>query len=562
MRRLVNFHIGTKIYSVVGLLSIVSICIAGLALSAMATYNQQVAEMQNASQRAFIGEQINTMIYAVVMDSRGVYMARDRAEAEKFGNPLIKNLRVIEKLMQTWQELLPEARKHETGKAWDNVKKFVEYRSETVRLGVESGSSAAREFGDNDANRANRQSLNKEIQTLAESTNAEITQLKNALDGYYSTKMIELVALTAIGVLASFGLSMMTVIGFITRPIAALTQVMKQLAGGSSDVIVPGADRGDELGDMSRAVLVFQEGMAKTQELEEAKRAEEAAAESRRVGLEKLINDFGVDVDGVVQAVASSASEMRGTAESLSATAEETAQQTTAVAAAAEEASSNVQTVASAAEELHASIAEIGRQVARSAEIADKAVSETAHTDTNVAALAAAAQKIGEVVQLIQDIASQTNLLALNATIEAARAGEAGKGFAVVASEVKSLATQTAKATEEIAGQINAIQSATGSVVSAIRGIGTTITEMSEIATAIASAIEEQGAATREIAGNVQQAAAGTNEVSSNIATVTAATSENGAAASQVLETATALAQQADTLRQRVDQFVGAVRVA
>ncbi len=159
MRRLVNFHIGTKIYSVVGLLSVVSICIAGLALSAMATYNRQVAEMQNASQRAFIGEQINTMIYAVVMDSRGVYMARDRAEAEKFGNPLIKNLRVIEKLMQAWQELLPEARKHETDKAWDNVKKFVEYRSETVRLGVESGSSAAREFGDNDVNRANRQSL-------------------------------------------------------------------------------------------------------------------------------------------------------------------------------------------------------------------------------------------------------------------------------------------------------------------------------------------------------------------------------------------------------------------
>jgi methyl-accepting chemotaxis protein len=562
VHRLVNLHIGTKIYSVVGLLSVVSICIAGLALSAMHTFNRQVGEVESASQRAFVGEQINSMIYAVVMDSRGVYMARDHAEAEKFGVPLIKNLHEIERLMKAWQDLLPAERKHETDKASDNLKKFVEFRSETVRRGIEIDGPAAREYGDNDLNRANRQSLNKEIQSLAEANNAELVALKSAIAAHYDGKMIQLVALTVIGVLLSFGLSMLTVIGFITRPIAALTRVMKQLAGGASDVEVPGTSRGDEIGEMSRAVLVFQESMVKAQTLEEVRRNDEAARETHRTTLETLIQDFGTDVDDVVQAVAGSAGEMKATAESLSTTAEETALQTTAVAAAAEEASSNVQTVAAAAEELHASIAEIGRQVAHSADIAGKAVGETKQADANVAALAAAAQKIGEVVQLIQDIASQTNLLALNATIEAARAGEAGKGFAVVASEVKSLATQTAKATEEIAAQIHAIQDATGSVVTAIRGIDTTITEMSEIATAIASAIEEQGAATREIAGNVQQAAAGTNEVSSNIATVTAATSENGAAASQMLENATALSQQADALRQRVDRFVGAVRAA
>jgi methyl-accepting chemotaxis protein len=562
VHRLVNLQIGTKIYSAVGLLSVVSICIAGLALLAVQTFNRQVGEVQSASQRAFVGEQINSMIYAVVMDSRGVYMARDRAEAEKFGVPLIKNLREIERLMKAWQDLLPAERKHETDKASENVGKFVEFRTEAVRRGIEIGGPAAREYGDNDLNRENRQSLNKEIQSLAQANNAEVLALKSAIAAHYDGKMIQLVALTVIGVLLSFGLSMLTVIGFITRPIAALTRVMKQLAGGASGVEVPGTARGDEIGEMSRAVLVFQESTVKAQTLEEVRRKDEAARETRRIALETLIEAFGTDVDDVVHAVAGSAGEMKATAESLSTTAEATSLQTAAVAAAADEASSNVQTVAAAAEELHVSIAEIGRQVAHSADIAGKAVGETKQTETNVAALAAAAQKIGQVVQLIQDIASQTNLLALNATIEAARAGEAGKGFAVVASEVKSLATQTAKATEEIAAQIHAIQDATGSVVTAIRGIDTTITEMSEIATAIASAIEEQGAATREIAGNVQQAAAGTNEVSSNIATVTAATSENGAAASRMLENATALSQQADALRQRVDHFVGAVRAA
>src|SRR5260221_7739668 len=217
---------------------------------------------------------------------------------------------------------------------------------------METDGPAAREYGDNDLNRANRQSLNKEIQNLAEANNAELVALKGAIATHYGVKMLRLVALTVIGVLLSFGLSMLTVIGFITRPIAALTRVMKQLAGGASDVGVPGTARGDEIGEMSRAVLVFQEGMVKAQTLEEVRRNDEAARETRRVALETLIQDFGTDVDDVVQAVAGSAGEMKATAESLSTTAEETSLQTAAVAAAAEEASSNVQTVAAAPREL------------------------------------------------------------------------------------------------------------------------------------------------------------------------------------------------------------------
>jgi methyl-accepting chemotaxis protein len=560
--KLTNFRIGTKIYTIVGLLSVVSIIIAVLALLALTNYNLRVGEMQNASQRSFIGEQINSMIYAVVMDSRGVYMARDAAEAEKFGKPLLKNLHEVKELIAAWRELLPQMRKNETDKASANIEKFIEFRTETVRRGIASGGPAAREYGDNDENRANRQALNKEIEALATSTNAEIATLKSELDAFYRSKMLQLIALAVVGVAVSVSLSMVTVIRFIARPIASLTRVMRKLAEGESDVVVPDTQRGDELGEMSRAVLVFQEGMKREQELEQSRRIEEETKDRRRRALETLIGAFGNEIDKVVRAVGGSAQEVKGTAEKLSVTVEETALITGKVANAADEASGNVQTVAAASEELHASIDEISRQVTRSAQIAQKAVSETAATDTSVGALSAAGQKIGEVVQLIQNIASQTNLLALNATIEAARAGDAGRGFAVVASEVKSLATQTAKATEEIAEQVSAIQSATDSVVAAFRSTGTTISEMNEIAAAISSAIEEQGAATREIAGNIQQAASGTDQVSNNIATVQMATSGNGETATLMLSLAVTLSSEAETLRHRVDEFVVAVRAA
>jgi methyl-accepting chemotaxis protein len=276
----------------------------------------------------------------------------------------------------------------------------------------------------------------------------------------------------------------------------------------------------------------------------------------------RMADDFETNVKGVVEIVSSSATEMQATAQSLAATAEETNRQATSVAAAAEEASTNVQTVASAAEELASSISEIGRQVAESSRIASQASTQASKTNAQVESLASAAQKIGEVVELISDIASQTNLLALNATIEAARAGEAGKGFAVVASEVKSLATQTAKATEEIAGQISAIQAATTDAVTAIKEISTTIEQINDISGSVASAVEEQGAATKEIAHSVQQASAGTTEVSSNISGVTAAASESGTSATQVLEAAGELAKQSEKLRGEVDKFLVQVRAS
>jgi methyl-accepting chemotaxis protein len=274
----------------------------------------------------------------------------------------------------------------------------------------------------------------------------------------------------------------------------------------------------------------------------------------------QLADRFEEEVKAIVDQVSNNASEMQSSANTLSTTADDTSKKAMAVAAAAEQATSNVQTVASAAEELSSSVNEIGRQVTESTKIAQGAVTQAAATDDKIQGLAESAQKIGDVINLINDIASQTNLLALNATIEAARAGDAGKGFAVVASEVKSLATQTAKATDEIATQINDIQAATTEAVTAIKDISSTISEISEISTAISAAVEEQGAATREIAGNVQQAATGTQDVSTNIGDVTRASSETGEIAQNVLNVASELSTQASTLQEKVDQFLVEVR--
>jgi methyl-accepting chemotaxis protein len=374
----------------------------------------------------------------------------------------------------------------------------------------------------------------------------------------------------------------------INVPMRKLTGDIARLAQRDLTVEISGTTAGDELGEMSRAVQVFKENLVETERMhaerleaeqqaaaerkrsaeekrqaeDEKRAAEDRAKEARHKAMLGLADTFEAQVGRVVTEVSGAATHLQSTAGAMSATAEETSRQATAVAAAAEQASTNVQTVASASEELAASIEEIGRQVVQSTTIAKQAVADARRTNEKVQGLVEAAQRIGEVVSLINDIASQTNLLALNATIEAARAGEAGKGFAVVASEVKSLATQTGKATEEIGGQIAAIQTSTTEAVEAIRGIDATITEISEIATAIASAVEEQGAATREIAGNVQQAASGTREVTDNIAGVTQAASDTGQATDQVLEAATVLVQHGDTLRTEMEKFLQTVRAA
>ncbi len=401
--------------------------------------------------------------------------------------------------------------------------------------------------------------LAKKLSTVAEDHRKEQNELGPRASA--AMKNSEIVALSIAAIAIVLGI----VIGFviargITRPIEAMTGAMGVLAKGDFTVAIPAQDRRDEIGHMAQAVQVFKENMIKARELDEAARLEAQRQADRGRKMEEAVTLFDRVIGEVVSAVNSAATELQATAQTLSATAEETAQQSTAVAAASEEMTQNVQTVASATEELTASISEISGQVAESTRIVGDAVSQANDTNAKVKSLSEAAQKIGEVVNLINDIAGQTNLLALNATIEAARAGEAGKGFAVVASEVKQLATQTARATDEIGSQIRSIQEATDSSAIAIGAITQTIGRVNEISTGIASAVEEQGAATQEISRNVQQAAAGSAEVSSNITGVTQASQQTSAGSTQVLSAASELANNGERLKREVDSFLHTVR--
>ena len=349
----------------------------------------------------------------------------------------------------------------------------------------------------------------------------------------------------------------------ITGPLWKLTEALEKIGQGHYDIVVPGTARRDEIGEIAVIVDGLKEKSAEVERMRASQEAGRREAEAdRRRTMQHLADQFESGIKGVVHAVASAARQMQGSAQTLSASADQSDQQSRAVSAAADHATANVQTVAAATEELSSSVNEISRQVLESSRISGNAVEEANRTNATIGGLANAAQKIGEVVQLINGIASQTNLLALNATIEAARAGEAGKGFAVVASEVKNLANQTAKATDDIQAQVGEMQAATSMAVEAIKAITGTIGRMNEISTTLASAVEEQGAATREIARNVSEAARGTQEVSSNIGGVTQAVSETRAIAEQTLQAAGSLSAHSDALGREVDGFIGRVRAA
>jgi methyl-accepting chemotaxis protein len=400
------------------------------------------------------------------------------------------------------------------------------------------------------------------MREMIERLDRSVTQGAAASKAYADTVWWVTIGAAVSGTLLSVGLALWMMQAGVSRPINRIAERMRSLAAGEAASPVPGAGRRDELGQMAEAVESFRQATIEQERLAASLAADTAAKTARTERVDALVRSFEADAAEALRVVASAATELDATAAAMQGTARDGSERATSLAAASEEASANVQTVAASAEEMAASIAEVARQVTESARVARQASADAQATDTAVAGLAEAAARIGEVVRLISGIAGQTNLLALNATIEAARAGEHGKGFAVVASEVKALASQTAKATEEIGGQIATIQAETGRAVEAIRGIGRTIESLDGLTSAVAAAAEQQAAATREIGRAVAEAATGTRDVSRHASGVTEGAQQTGAAATQVRAASGELSQKAEGLRAKVDGFLAGIRAA
>jgi len=556
-----NLKIGSKIVGVVLLLAALSALAMGFATYRMSSMSSSYDELLNgqALETVYL-TRANRLLATVKADLYGVIAETSKDEIQTMVTQFPKDVAGFQDYLDKARAIGPEDAA-DIDSARGDFERLAEPMKQVVAFASANQNDKAIDLF-HSALRVQLRALSKKMTDLV-SANLDQTNAgaKDAQATSQQTIYIT-IGVTAVGIALGIVIALFIARTGIVTPINGVNGAMQSLGDGKLEVDIPGTDRGDEVGMMAKTLRVFRDKLADGERLRGIQQAEQERQLKRAQQVEAAVARFETAIAGVVSTVSSSATELQSTAQSMTATAEETARQSTAVAAASTQTTQNVQTVASATEELSASIREIGSQVSEASRIIGAAVTQAAETDAKVKGLADAAQKIGEVVGLINDIASQTNLLALNATIEAARAGEAGKGFAVVASEVKTLATQTARATDEIDAQVRAIQEASASSAQAIREIADTVRRVNEVSTAIASAVEEQGAATQEISRNVQQAAQGTSGVSANIGNVTQAAAETGHAASDVLTAAGGLARNGDVLRSEVDSFLREIRAA
>jgi methyl-accepting chemotaxis protein len=556
-----NFKIGSKIIGVVALLSLITGLLTAFSSYRMAgmssTYQQVIA---GPAQETFLLARTGRFLMTVKADLYGIIAETDDAEIKAIGEQFPKDVASFHTYLDKAKAAAPEDTAQINAIA-DDFDKLQDAMKQVVALGSSNQNDKAIQLF-HDQVRDPLAAVLKKLTAIVEATVVHSSETAsataNAADQTIYLSIGVAVAGIAFGVIIALFLSR----SGIVAPITGVNGAMQAIGDGRLETNIPGADRGDEVGMMARTLEGFRDKLVDGEKMRAAQQQEQERQLTRAKTVEAAVARFEKTIASVVSTVSASATELQATAQSMTTTAEETSRQSTAVAAASEQTTQNVQTVASATEELSASIREISGQVTEASRIIGSAVAQAADTDAKVKGLSDAAQKIGEVVGLINDIASQTNLLALNATIEAARAGEAGKGFAVVASEVKALASQTARATEEIDTQIRSIQDAPNNSAQAIREIADTIRRVNEVSTAIASAVEEQGAATQEISRNVQQAAHGTSEVSSNIGNVTQAAAVTGHSANDVLEAAGELARNGDTLAKEVEGFLREIRAA
>ncbi|QPF89646.1 methyl-accepting chemotaxis protein [Bradyrhizobium commune] len=548
-----RFSLATKLYAIFALFALLTAAIAMLSDYNSRRGAELTVAIETANAAALNVERVNSLVYAVVMESRGVYMSTDPAAAKKFGDGLLKFNTQILDVVKRWETIVKSDDAEQFATFKKRIEQFVDFRKELVRRANEISPAAGREWGDNDANRAVRSALNKDLEALSKVYAERARQIAEQTETNRTLSFV----LTCLGgvALALVVIGIVIIARSIARPLAAITATIEQVADGAENVVVPHSGRADEIGALARAIQVFQDAMGRNRNLASQVSQDSAAREQRAQHIEQSVEAFREAIGAIMRGLSDNAAVMRETAQTITRVTADANSRAGTAANATEQASHNVTAVAGAAEELSASVEEIGRQVRQSAGAVEQTGQRTEKSIAEIESLAAATQRIDGVLTLIQTIAEQTNLLALNATIEAARAGEAGRGFAVVAHEVKALAGQTAKATAEISENVALIQASTRNAVDAVREIGGAVREINEVTSAIAGAVGQQDQATREISSNAQSAAQGNETLVANITSLRDAIGETDTAASSVLTAASGLTATAETLSREVETF-------
>jgi methyl-accepting chemotaxis protein len=548
-----RLSLATKLYSIFALFALLTAAITLLSDFNTRRSVELTEAVGTASRAALNVEHVNSLVYAIVMESRGVYMSTEAVGVKKYGDGLLKFSDQLVVVVKSWESIVQADDGEQFALFKKRIEQFIAFRKELVRRAVEVSPAAGREWGDNDANREVRIALNKDLEAL---TRVYAERGKRIALQTESNRQLALL-LTCLGVLELVltGAGVLIIFRSVARPLSVITATIKQVADGADNVEVPHTDRADEIGALARAIQIFKEAMDRNRNLNAQALLDAKAREERARHIEASVETFRSAIGDVPRAVTDNASAMRHTAQSIAKVASDASGRAVAAAGATQQASANVSAVASAAEELSASVEEIGRQVRQSAGVVEQVGIRTEKSVAEIESLAAATQRIDGVLTLIQAIAEQTNLLALNATIEAARAGEAGRGFAVVAHEVKALAEQTAKATADIGENVSTIQTSTRSAVDAVREIGSAVRDINEVTSNIAGAVGQQDAATREISVNAQSAAQGNQTLVDNIGSLSDAIGETSKAATSVLTASSELTSTAETLSREVDSF-------
>ncbi|MBK1839663.1 methyl-accepting chemotaxis protein [Azospirillum sp. YIM B02556] len=560
---LADWHIQTKMAAAAAVVGLFSVVTAAAGFYALDRTEQAVGDLVRTQKEQL--DAFDMRIDIIALSRMEYELGNDPAQAAGFAAQADKRIAEIKDRLTA---LRSRSDNDQMGKV-DAIRSSFGSYEKNVHAMLDTAKTAAAKGGDEGrglvlgglkASRDGQMALTDAVKAyngdVSKRTGAAVQEALTLAETLKMTLAVAAALALAVGLLISIMISR----AGLVLPLRALIEEVRRMAGGALDKSVEGTGRKDEIGELARSVEGFRQDLVKGREVQaevDRQREQALAVASRREG---LLRAFDSAISGILRGVASAATELESTARSMSGIAQKSMQQATGSAAASEQTSSNVQAVAAATEEMNASIAEIARQVSQSTDVAGAAMREAEQTNAVVGDLAQTAQRIGEVVQLINDIASQTNLLALNATIEAARAGEAGKGFAVVASEVKSLASQTARATEEISSQIQAMQTVTGTAVTAIRGIGVTIARMNEIATAISGAITQQNATTEEISRAIQQASHATASVSASLSELTEVAAQTGDAGNQVLSAARDLSRQSEAMHTEVEGFLSHIR--